>query len=177
MRKTASGIIALLILAGALLWVSILAFYSLTEHVDYLGADEEPHLYFFWRSLRWIVGGGAVGPAFAALLAVAGVCSQALARLHRHVATVVLVAVACLLGVLACVTVMIVTGEEGGSVIRSLRGAVGGDEADLRSAIRLFMGSMVLWFVTMMGTQLGISIVNENGAVRAFFKRRGQRSQ
>jgi hypothetical protein len=172
MRETASGIVAILILAVALIWVSVLAGYSLAEHTTYLREDGEPRLFFIWRSLLWFASeGDLTGRIFAGLVALAGVCIQALAKLHRSVLSVVLIAAACLVGIIACVTVMVVTGEADGPVVRSLRAAVGGDEAQLRGAIQLFMGALAVWFVGFLAAQLGISILKENGAVRALFRK------
>lgn len=173
MRESASGIFAVVILAVVLIWVMVLAGYSLTESTDYIAGEEgEPRLYFIWRSLVWFVDGGdGVARIFAGLVAIVGVCVQTLAKLHRSTASVVAITVACLAGIIACVVVMMATGERGGPVIRSLRATVGGSEEALRGSIQLFMGLIFVWFASFAGTQLGISLVKKNGALRAVVDR------
>ncbi|MBC7771153.1 MAG: hypothetical protein H7210_01530 [Pyrinomonadaceae bacterium] len=159
-----------------LAWVLALAGYALADTTDYIGEDGEPRLLFIWQSLLWFVNeGDVIARIFAGLASLVAICIQALAALHRRVYSVVAISAACLIGIIACVTVMIVTADERGEVIRSLRATVENiDAASLSNAIQLFMGTVVVWFVGFMGAQLRISFVKKNGALHAFFKKRRQ---
>lgn len=167
MREKASGMVAIFVLVIAVLWCAALAVTVTSGTIDaiqFVDANEEPHLRLIWQLLAWFSMEGAVPKLFAGFVAILGVAAQMLANLHKRAWTVVAVAFLCLVGLFSTVVLIASLSEPGGEAIGAIRAAVAAEEDTVASSIKIFLGSLIVWYIGFMAVQLGINIKQPSAA-------------
>lgn len=170
-QKRASAIVsfaALLAAVVAVSWLAYLAFNSsflIDENAD------EPKLRMSWVAVIWFIKSAAmVKVLYGGLLGIIAVGTGILGELYKRTGAILALAGLCLAGVAACNTIMIQMSDP--ENLKTLRFYSDYPElAQLQSGVDTLFGSAIGWFVSCLGTHLGIRIGARSEVAKRMFAR------
>jgi hypothetical protein len=131
---------------------------------------DEPKLMISWVAVIWFVESAAmVKVLYGGLLAIVAVGTGILGELYKKTGAILALAALCLIGIVACTIIMMEMSDENLKILRFYSDYP--ELAELESGVDTLFGSAIGWFVSCLGTQLGIRIGARSEAAQRMFSR------